>query len=89
MEKKLKRLVPPPSGSGVQRPAPPVEPDRAWLTLERKYRVAQYESLSINLGAATSLKPGEDLPAGIRRLFGELHGEFSDVLEVMREQEEV
>jgi hypothetical protein len=69
--------------------APAVDPDRAWLTLERKYRVAQYESLTVNLGAATAVQPGEDLPEAMKRLFRELREEFSDVLEAMREQEGV
>ena len=85
-EKRVKRLASPKGGSGAQAP---VDPDRVWMTLERKYRVAEYESLTVNLGAATTLHPGESVQAGAKRLFGELRGEFNDVLEVMREQESV
>jgi hypothetical protein len=64
-----------------------VEPDRVWLTLERKYRVAEYESLTINLGAASSVEPGEDLGGASKRLFRTLRAEFGDVVAVMRESE--
>jgi long-subunit fatty acid transport protein len=77
-------VAPPPSGTGRQVP---VDTDRVWLTLGRKYRVAEYESLSIDLGAASSVQPGEDLAAAHRRVFRELKGEFGDVLAVMRAEE--
>jgi len=88
-EKRLKKLKPPPGGFGVQAPSAPVEQDRVWLSLERKYRVAEFESLAINLGASVTLEPGDTVPDGVKRLFSELRREFNDVLEVMRDQEGV
>lgn len=64
-----------------------VDPDRAWLSIERKYRVAEYESLSVSLGASTSVEPGETVADATRRVFGELLGEFRDVVEVLRGEE--
>jgi hypothetical protein len=82
-----KQLANPPSGTGVQPPARPPEPDRVWLSLERKYRVAEYESLTVALGATSSLEPDEDLRAAAKRVFGQLRAEFGDVVDVMRAQE--
>lgn len=61
--------------------------DRVWVSLGRKYRVAEYESLSVDLGVAVSLEPGEGLANGLRRVFAELKGEYDDVTGVMREEE--
>lgn len=93
-EKRLKTIKtdavkPPPGGSGVQLPEAPPAPERVWITLERKYRVAQYESLMINLGVAGNLEPGETHAGALRRLFTEVRQEFYDVVEVMRETEKV
>lgn len=79
-------LVPPPSGSGVSLPR---DPDRVWLTIDRKYYVAQYETLLISLGASTSVDPGETIATATRRVFEELKSEFGDVVEVMRGEEGV
>lgn len=83
----LDNLVPPPGGTGVQPAQTPLEPDKVWLTLERKYRVAEYESMTVNLGAATSVDLGEDLSAASKRLSKTLREEFWDVVGVMREAE--
>lgn len=58
--------------------------DRVWLTLKRSYRVADYESLSVEMGAASSADPGETSADALRRVFAELKTEFGDVIEVMR-----
>jgi hypothetical protein len=81
------KAVPPPSGSGLVPPR--VDADRAWLGLERKYRVAEYESLTVSLGASTSVDPGETVATATRRVFDQLIGEFRDVVEVMRGDEGV
>jgi hypothetical protein len=65
------------------------DPDRAWLGIERKYRVAEYESLSISLGASVSVDPGETIADATRRVFGQLRAEFGDIVEVMRGEEGV
>jgi hypothetical protein len=62
-------------------------PDRVWLTLERKYRVAEYESLTVSLGASTSVDPGENLSDASKRTFEQLKSEFYDVVDVMRSKE--
>lgn len=74
-----KQLANPPTVDRAPEPA-----DRAWLSLERKFRVAEYESLTVSLGASSSLEPGEDLGAGLKRIFGTVREEFGDVIEVMR-----
>jgi hypothetical protein len=66
-----------------------VDPDRVWLSIERKYNVAKYESLSVSLGASTAVEPGETIRSATRRAFEELREEFHDVVEVMRESEGV
>ena len=63
--------------------------DRVWLTLKRNFRVAEYESLGIELGVASSAEPGETARDAVRRVFGDLRVEFGEVLEVMRAQEQV
>lgn len=68
--------------SGVDR-----APDRVWIGIERKYRVAEYESLTVSLGASSSVDPGEDVRAAARRVFAQLRVEFYDVVEVMRSAE--
>ena len=60
-----------------------------WLTIERKYRVAAYESLSVSLGVSSSIDPGETVASTTRRVFGELKEEFGDIVEVMRGDEGV
>jgi hypothetical protein len=64
-------------------------PDRVWLTLKRSYRVAEYESLTVELGAASSAEPGETTRGTVQRVFGDLKEEFADVLAVMREAEKI
>ena len=73
--KKLRQPEPLPEGAS---------PDRAWLQLERKYRVAEYESLAICLGVSANVNPGESPAQAARRLFEELKVEFDEVLAVMR-----
>lgn len=63
------------------------QPDRVWMTLERKYRVAQYESLQVSLGASSNVEPGENLSAAQKRVFSQLREDFYDVVDVMREAE--
>jgi hypothetical protein len=76
-------VVPPSGGTAIQSPRSG-EADRVWLGIERKYRVAEYESLSISLGAAVSIEPGETIRSTLRATFSELKEEFADVVEVMR-----
>jgi hypothetical protein len=78
---------PPPSGTGVSAPRTDVEPGRVWLTLARKYRVAEYESLTVDLGASSPLEPGETQSQALKRVFAELREDFGDVVEVMKAQE--
>ncbi len=79
--------VPPSSGSAISGQRTDIEPGRIWLTLSRKYRVAQYESLSVDLGASTSLEPNESHSAAHKRVFKDLLESFADVVEVMRDRE--
>lgn len=80
------RTVPPSGGSGA---VPPREPERMWLTIERKYRVAAYESLSVSIGVSSSVDPGETFGSTTRWVFGELREEFNDIVEIMRGDEGV
>lgn len=79
MPKTRKVLAGPQSAGGTAR-----DPDRAWLGIERKYRVAEYESLTISLGASTTVDPGETVADATRRVFEQIRAEFLDVVEVMR-----
>lgn len=81
--------MPPKTKVAVPGPKSSADPDRVWLNVERKYRVAQYESMTISLGASTTVEAGETPRAALRRTFDELRAEFADVVEVMREQEGV
>ena len=76
-------VVPPRSGSGV---APPrSDPDRIWMSIERTYNVAAYESLKVSVGGSSSVEPGETIATATRRVFDEIRGEFADMVEVIRE----
>lgn len=85
-KKQLAKIEPPPSGTGVVPPRS-ADPNKVWLTIERKFRVAEYESLTVNLGAAISIDPGETIGSTMSRTFAELKSEFGDVVEVMRGDE--
>ena len=73
-----------PAGSPAD--ADRADADRVWVTIERKCRVAQYESLTVNLGAAVSVLPGESLEEAHRRAFAATKPEFDEVLELMRKE---
>lgn len=62
----------------------PVDPDRAWISIERTYRVAVYESLKVSLGVSVSTYPGETVRGALHRAFGELKPEFDDVAGLLR-----
>lgn len=64
------------------------QPDRVWMSIERRYKVVDYESLMINVGASVSLEPNESISDGTKRVFKEVREEFNDITEVMKEQEE-
>lgn len=85
----LTKVKPPEGGTGV---APKLdlegkEPDRAWLSMERKFKVVDYESFSISLGATSSCNPGESIGEATNRIWQELKAEYADIIEVMREEE--
>lgn len=63
--------------------------DRVWLTVERKYRVAEYESLTVSLGVSATIDDGETIGSTTSKAFGELKSEFGDIVEVMRGEEGV
>lgn len=89
---KMKRLagdlVPHPIGTAVSAsPSTNVEPDRVWLSLGRKYRVAKYESLSVDIGVSASVEPGESRSGTLKRVFRELLEEYGDIVDVMRDRE--
>lgn len=69
----------------VEEKLPPgAQPDRAWIGIERTYRVAAYESLQISLGASVNVRPGETVREATHRAFAELKPEFDDVAELLR-----
>lgn len=61
--------------------------DRVWLGIGRKYRVAEYESLTVDLGVSTTVEPGETPKDAMQRVFVQLKEEFVDVVEVLRGEE--
>ncbi len=85
-ERKLKRVRGTESNPRIGDPSS-MDSDRVWLSLERKYNVAAYETLTVQLGGSVTLNPLESVREGIRRLYGELREEFDDIKEEMRRQE--
>lgn len=78
-EKKLKKVLP---AEEIIK-----QPDRVWMSIERRYKVVDYESLMLNIGASASLQPNESISEGSQRVFKELHEEFNDITELLKEQE--
>jgi hypothetical protein len=63
--------------------------DRVWMSIERKYKVVDYESLTINIGVSSSLEPNESISDATQRVFKEIREEFTDITDIMKEQEEI
>lgn len=84
-ERKLKRERRVETKPRIEEPS--VDRDRVWLSLERKYNVAAYETLTVQVGGSVSLDPVETVREGVRRLYGEIRGEFDDIKEVMKREE--
>lgn len=86
-ERKLKRERKIETNSRIEDPLLSVDRDRVWLSMERKYNVAAYETLTIQIGGSVSLNTLETVREGVRRLYGEIKDEFNDIKEVMRREE--
>lgn len=86
MERKLKRERKMETKSRIENPSS-VDSNRVWISLERKYNVAAYETFTVQVGGSVSLDPLETVREGVRRLYNEIREEFDDIKEVMRKEE--
>ena len=85
--------IPPESGSAIVRPVADrvvqSEPDKIWITIGRKTRLGQYESLELDIGVSVMKEPGETIKAAIKRVSAELRTEHLELLEILREDQNV
>jgi hypothetical protein len=84
-EPKVKRMVPPEGGSGVQRARAPREDDRAWVQISRKVNLGRYDMLEVGCGATVTVDPGETLAEALKRVEADVRREHAELLEALRE----